>query len=159
MAYLRFMDKVNRVLVPVGMGALMIMIAVVTVNIIGRASINAPVYGTPEIVEMTQCIMASLILAYTQFMKQNIIVNIVVDLMKPRLRAGFDLFAMFLSVVFVALMTWTSTNYALQVSGETTNVFQITRLPFRFTFAFGSMVLFFVLAGQFVESLVKVVKR
>ncbi len=159
MTYLQFMDKVNRVLVPIGMGALMIMIAVVTVNIIGRATINAPIYGTVEIVEITQCIAASLILAYTQFMKQNIIVNIVVDTMKPRLRAGFDLFAMFLSVVFVALMAWTSTNYALQVTGETTNVFQITRLPFRLIFAFGSMVLFFVLAGQFVESLVKVVKR
>jgi TRAP-type C4-dicarboxylate transport system permease small subunit len=159
MTYLRFIEKVNRVLVPIGMGALMVMVAVVTVSIIGRRAANAPIYGTPEIVEITQCIMASLILAYTQFMKQNIIVNIAVDMMKPRLRAGFDLFAMFLSVLFVALMTWTSTTYALQVTGETTNVFQITRLPFRLIFAFGSLVLFFVLAGQFVDLVVKAVKR
>jgi TRAP-type C4-dicarboxylate transport system permease small subunit len=159
MAYLRFMDKVNRVLTPIGMGALMIMVVVVTLNILGRATINAPVYGTAEIVELTQCIMASLILAYTQFLKQNIIVSIVVDRMSLRLRGGFDCFALLLSTIFIALVTWTSTNYALQIPSETTNVFQITRFPFRLIFSFGSVVLFFVLAGQFAESLVKVVKR
>ena len=85
--------------------------------------------------------------------------DLVVDRMSPRLRSGFDCFVLFLGTIFIALVMWTSTNYALQVTSETTNIFQITRLPFRLIFAFGCIVLFLVLAGQFVESLVKMVKK
>ena len=53
MALLLFMERVTRVLTPIGLGALMIMMVAVVINVLGRALFRAPLMGTVEIVEIT----------------------------------------------------------------------------------------------------------
>ncbi len=159
MAYMRFLERVSKILSRVGMGVMVIMMAVVTLNVLGRAIARTPIYGTVEIVELSGAVMVSLIFAYTQVTRQTVIVSIVTDRMSTRLRQFFDLGTMFLSIVFVGLMVWTSGVVTSRVYTETTTGFEITTLPFRLIFLFGTLVLFAVLAGQFLESVIKVVKK
>ena len=159
MAYMRFLERLTKILSRIGMGVLVVMMAVVTVNVLSRALAKTPIYGTVEVVELAGAIMASLIFAYTQFMRQNVIVSIVVDRMGTRLREIFDLGTLFLSLVFIGLIIWTSGTVTSRVYKETTTVFEISTLPYRLIFLFGSLVLFAVMAGQLVESVVKAVKK
>ena len=45
MVFLRFIERVNRIITPIGLGALLIMMTVVVVNVLGRALFSAPLYG------------------------------------------------------------------------------------------------------------------
>jgi TRAP-type C4-dicarboxylate transport system permease small subunit len=159
MAYLRFLERINRVLAPIGIGAMLIMMTIVTLNVLGRAAINAPIFGTVEVVELSGVIMASFIIAYTQERRQNITVKIVVDRLPPRLQGAFDTVTLLIGLVFVGLIAWTSSAFGLQFPEEMTDTFEVPRLPFRLIWVFGCVVLFLVLAGQFIQSLAKAVKK
>lgn len=159
MALLRFIERVNRVMAPIGIGALLVMMSIVTINVLGRATINAPFFGTVETVELSGAIMVSGILAYTQFQRQNIAVTMLTDRMPKKLKQSLDVFSLLLGLVFVSLLIWTSSSFALSIPKELTNIFQIARLPFRLTFSFGLFILFLVYLGQLMESLIKVVKQ
>jgi TRAP-type C4-dicarboxylate transport system permease small subunit len=161
MGFMRFLERMNRVLVPIGMGAILIMMVVVSLNVIGRAFFRAPVFGTVEIVELAGVIFVSFILAYTQLQGENIIVNIVVEKLPPRPHAIINSFTQFLSLVIVAALVWTGFVRAWEMVRvrEITAIFRITQAPFRFVWVFGCITLFLVLIAQFIESLVKVVKK
>jgi TRAP-type C4-dicarboxylate transport system permease small subunit len=161
MGFMRFLERMNRVLVPIGMGALLIMMTIVSLNVIGRAFFRAPVFGTVEIVELTGVILVSFILAYTQLQGENIIVTFLVDKFPPRLKAIIDSFTKFLNLVIIAALIWTGSVRAVEMVRvrEITAIFRITQSPFRFVWVFGCITLFLVLIAQFIESLVKVVKK
>ena len=158
---LQFLEGMNRVLVRIGMWAIVIMMIVVSLNVIGRAFFRAPLYGTVEIVELAGVIFVSCILAYTQFQRENITVNALVDSLSPRLKALTNCFTQLLSLVIVAALVWTGSVRALEMLrvGEITAIFRIPQAPFRFVWVFGCLTLLAVLITQFIESLVKVIKK
>jgi TRAP-type C4-dicarboxylate transport system permease small subunit len=158
---LRFLEGMNRVLVRIGMWAILVMMSVVSLNVIGRAFFRYPIFGTVEIVELAGVIFVSLILAYTQFQRENITVNALIDKLPPRLQAITNCFTQFLNLVVIAALVWTGSVRALEMLrvGEITAIFRIPQYPFRFVWVFGCIVLLAVLVAQFVESLVKVIKK
>ena len=158
---LHFLEEMNRVLVRIGMWAILVMMTVVSLNVIGRALFRAPVFGTVEIVELAGVIFVSFILAYTQFQRENIAVNALVDRLPPRLQAITNCFTQFLNLVIVAALVWTGSVRALEMFrvGEITAIFRIPQAPFRFVWVFGCLTLLAVLITQFIESLVKVIKK
>ena len=158
---LHFLEGMNRVLVRVGMWAIVIMMTVVSLNVLGRAFFRFPIFGTVEIVELAGVIFVSCILGYTQFQRENITVNALVDALPPRLQAITNCFTQFLNLVIVAALVWTGSVRALEMLrvGEITAIFRIPQSPFRFVWVFGCLVLLAVLVAQFIESLVKVVKK
>ncbi len=158
---LRFLEGMNRVLVRIGMWAIVIMMTVVSLNVIGRAFFRAPLFGTVEIVELAGVIFVSCILAYTQFQRENITVNALIDVLPPRLRAITNCFTQFLSLAIIAALAWTGSVRAFEMLrvGEITAIFRISQAPFRFVWVFGCIVLLVVLIAQFIESLIKVIKK
>jgi len=158
---LHFLEEMNRVLVRIGMWAILVMMTVVSLNVIGRALFRAPVFGTVEIVELAGVIFVSFILAYTQFQRENITVTALVDSLPPRLQAITTCFTQFLNLVIVAALVWTGSVRALEMLrvGEITAIFRIPQAPFRFVWVFGCLTLLAVLIAQFIESLVKVIKK
>ena len=158
---LRFLDGMNRVLVRIGMWAILVMMTVVSLNVIGRAFFRAPVFGTVEIVELAGVIFVSCILAYTQFQRENITVNALVDSLPPRLQSITNCVTQFLNLLIVAALVWTGSVRALEMLrvGEITAIFRISQAPFRFVWVFGCIALFAVLSAQFIESLAKVIKK
>jgi TRAP-type C4-dicarboxylate transport system permease small subunit len=158
---LHFLEEMNRVLVRIGMWAILVMMTVVSLNVIGRALFRGPVFGTVEIVELAGVIFVSFILAYTQFQRENITVTALVDSLPPRLQAITNCFTQFLNLVIVAALVWTGSVRALEMLrvGEITAIFRIPQAPFRFVWVFGCLTLLAVLITQFIESLVKVIKK
>ncbi len=156
---MQFVAKMSRYLAPVGMGAMLIMTVVITLNVLGRALFNLPIFGALEIVQLTGVITLSFFFAYTQYRKDNIYIGLAVDKMKPGLRKGFDVFSMLISLIFVGMMTWTSTAFASKFPKETTYIFELPTRPFRIIFIIGCFSMFVVLAGQFIESVAKAVKK
>ena len=159
--FLRFLERTNRILVSIGMWALLVMMAIVSVNVIGRAFFSAPVFGTVEIVELAGVIFVSFILAYTQYQRENITVSALVEKLPPRLQAMTDLFTQVLNLVIVAALVLTGFVRAVEMArvGEITAIFRIPQAPFRFVWVFGCIILFAVFIAQFIESLVKVIKK
>ena len=118
MDFSRFMEKASRILAPIGIGAIVIMMTIVVINVLGRAIINTPLKGTVEMVEMLGVIMVSFIIAYTQYKKRNIIVGIVADRMPPRMRAIVDSFTMLVSLAVVACIVWATAVVDGAISGN-----------------------------------------
>jgi TRAP-type C4-dicarboxylate transport system permease small subunit len=160
MAFSRFLKRMNQVLVPVGMVAILVMMVVVSLNVIGRF-FGLPVFGTTEVVELAGVIMVSFILAYTQFDKQNVAATALIDKLSPRLQAIANSLTQLLTLVIVALLGWTGFVRAEEMleAGEITAIFRIPQAPFRFVWVFGCLALFVVLIGQFAESIHKVIKK
>ncbi len=157
----RVLEKTNRVLVPIGIAAMLIMVVNVVINVVGRALFAAPLFGSVEIVELTSVILVSFVAAYTQFRKENIIVGIVVDRFSPRLRAAFDAGTSVLGLIIIVVLAWTSIIYTRETLGygEITHVFEISTVPFRIIWILGLIALAAVLVGQLIESLIKAVKK
>ncbi len=160
MTFSRFLKRMNTILVPVGMAAILVMMVVVSLNVIGRP-FRMPVFGTTEIVELAGVIMVSFIVAYTQFDGQNVAAMALVDKLPPRLQAITIAFTQFLTLVFVAVLGWTGfiRAYEMLSAGEITAIFRIPQGPFRIVWVFGCLTLFLVLVGQFIESVRKVVRK
>ncbi len=159
--FIRVMERANHFLAPVGIGAMLIMMTVVTLNVLGRAIFNAPIFGTVEVVELTGVFLASFIIGYTQLLRKNITIPILIDRMPARVRGALDSFALFVGMFIFAVLAWTGVTVAwgMAAGSEYTGVFEIAKWPFRLVWGFGCIFLFLVLAAQFVESLAKVVKK
>jgi TRAP-type C4-dicarboxylate transport system permease small subunit len=157
MTFSRFLERMNYVLVPIGMGAILLMMTVVSLNVTGRF-FGLPVFGTTEIVELSGVIMVSFILAYTQFDKQNVAATALIDKLSPKLQAITNSLTLFLTLVIVALLGWTGFVRAQEMlsAGEITAIFRVPQAPFRFIWVLGCISLLLVLIGQFIESLFKV---
>ena len=90
--------------------------------------------------------------AYVMSVKGHVMVDTLVRLYPKRLQAVVAGIAYFLSLIIVALISWQSTAYGLDMVrvGETTVLLRILVSPFIFVVAFGSAVLFLVVLVQFI---------
>lgn len=154
-------ERVNRVVTPIGLAALVVMMMVVVVNVVGRALFQAPLYGAVELVQITGVFLVAFIAGYTQFKKQNVAVGIVVDRFRPRVQSIFDSFTLLLSLGAVALLIWASFVTAVEMvqANEITAVFQAPKYPYRIVWVIGLIVLGITLLVDFIESVVKAVKK
>ena len=161
MALLRFMERVTRVLTPIGLGALLIMMVAVVINVVGRALFRAPLYGTVEIVEITGTFLISFIAVYTQFKRGNISVGIVVDQMPPRAQGIIGIFGLLLCVGIVAVLAWAAFINAENMvrTNELTGIFEVPKYPLRYVWVFGLLVLWVMFLVHLIESLVKGVQK
>jgi TRAP-type transport system small permease protein len=160
MGFSRFLERMNHFLVPVGMGAILVMMVVVSLNVIGRV-FSLPVFGTTEVVELAGVIMVSCVLAYTQFDGQNVAATALVDKLSPRAHAIVACLTQFLTLIVVVVLGWTGfvRAYEMLNAGEITAIFRIPQGPFRMIWVFGCLALFLVLVGQFAESVRRVIKK
>ncbi len=73
---------------------------------IGRYVFNAPIVGTVEVTELLMGMMVYLGVGLTTHGRGHIRVDIVIDLLPPRLRAVLDIVTLALSIVLVSLICW-----------------------------------------------------
>lgn len=87
-------------------GAIVFFVMFLTVlNVITRAFFNTPVFGTVEIVSYAALALAALTLAQNEMDEGNPVMTLVVDNMKPRVKAIVLAVAQVLCVVFYAVCT------------------------------------------------------
>ena len=75
-------------------------------DVIGRYAFDSPIVGTVEVTELLMGTMVYLGVGLTTHARGHIRVDIVIDLLPPRVRAVLDIVTLALSIVLVSLMCW-----------------------------------------------------
>ncbi|MDR0851703.1 MAG: TRAP transporter small permease [Clostridiales Family XIII bacterium] len=122
----KFLDKASIVLLRVSSVLIWIIMAVMVINILGRAIFNLPLKGTTEIV--TYGIMLAIILALgrTGFLQKHVAVTIVQDMLPPKARAILKFFTGIVSMGVFLYLTYFyfSSISSINAAGRVTEVFR-----------------------------------
>ena len=128
------------------------MMFLVTADVFMRRALNQPIFGAYEIGKVLLVIVVFCGVAYVMSVKGHVVVDTLVRLYPKRLRTIVTAIAYLFSLIIVALISWQSAVYGLDMVrvGETTVLLRILVSPFIFVVAFGSAVLFLVILVQFI---------
>ena len=120
-----------------------------------RRALNSPIFGSYEIGKVLLVIVVFCGVAYVMTVKGHVVVDTLSRLYPKRLQTVVSGIAYFLSLVIVALISWQSALYGLEMLrlGETSVLLRILVSPFILIVAFGSAVLFLVILVQFIYTL------
>jgi len=118
----------------VSMAAVVGCVALVMSDVIRYNLIHEPIPGTHELVELIASVILSTSIAYVTFVKGHVSVDILVDRLRPRTQAFFDLVNSIISLAFTAWLTVGVFIMAMRNHryGWVTGVLQIPRAPFMF---------------------------
>ena len=158
-ALMRLGFSIERVIYPFSKGisilsmvAACVMMFLVTVDVFMRRVFNQPIFGAYEIGKVLLVIVVFCGVAYVMTVKGHVVVDTLARLYPKRLQTVVSGIAYFLSLIIVALISWQSALYGLEMLrvGETSVLLRILVSPFIFIVAFGSAVLFLVILVQFI---------
>jgi TRAP-type C4-dicarboxylate transport system permease small subunit len=132
--------------------AAVVMMLLVTADVFMRRALNAPILGSYEIGKVLLVIVVFCGVAYVMTVKGHVVVDTLARLYPRKLQMAVAGIAHFLSLIIVALISWQSAVYGLEMLrvGETSVLLRILVAPFIFIVAFGSAVLFLVILVQFI---------
>ncbi|MFC1910818.1 TRAP transporter large permease subunit [Chloroflexota bacterium] len=144
----------------IAMVILVMMMLLVTIDVILRYSINQPVQGSPEIIEVMLVCVVFFILAQTQAKKKHATAEAVTTHLSKLTQSSINTATYFISMLFSALVTWRLGEQALIVLSktDTTATLRIPIYPFVFVAAFGCAVLTAVLLKDFIGFLTQVIR-
>ena len=123
--------------------SLLAMMLIVAGNVIGRLFFNAPITGSFEIAGLSGILMGAVALGFTEKERRNVTVEALTILLPKRIQCFLESFMGILSLTAVGLLFWAVLHeslYAFQ-SKETTTVVGIATYPFKFVWAFGTLLL------------------
>jgi TRAP-type transport system small permease protein len=139
----KFGRLVSIVLLVIGAIPLLIMMAVVVANSVGRAIFNKPVAGTIEIAGLAGAIVVAAAVGFTARERGNVAVDVLMTRLKPRVRAVFDVATYFLSLAGVSFLLYAVIRDAFKSvrMGDITITMAISTAPFKFAWAAGLFIL------------------
>ena len=147
-------NTIDRLCLGAATVCMLFMALVVAINVIGRYFFHSPLPATIEIVGLAAAVLISLSLFPSQLHDRNIAVPIVVEKLGPRAMRVFATCSLALSLCIVGVLMWTGAYYGWEMlfQFERTSVLRVPLAPFRFVWALGCLLLFLILAIQFVRS-------
>ena len=159
--YSKVSHMIIKVLLIIGGIALLVMMAIVVSNSIGRALFRTPIFGTIEIAGLAGVIVVAGAVGFAEREHRNIVVDTAANRMKPRMRALFDAFTLFLSLGAVAFLFWAVFNNAIRALKirEVTLTTSVLTAPFKFFWAIGIFILCLFLLQHMIEAIRKGGKR
>lgn len=118
----------------VTMVAIVACTALVVIDVISYNVAHKSIPGSHELVELIASVILSTSIAYVTFVKGHVSVGILVDRLRPRAQAVFDLVN---SIIALAFMVWLTEGMSVMAMrnlryGWVTGVLQIPRAPFMF---------------------------
>jgi len=144
----------------VAAAALVLMMLVVCANVIGRSIFSMPVKGTVDLVGYLGAFVLAWALAYTQFRKGNISIELLMLRLSPRLQTIIDTIVYFVCFALFVIVSWQATKYAITIwgGGLSSEVLHLPSGPFMLVVALGCMALTLVLLMDFLRSVSKAVR-
>jgi len=117
------------------------MMLLTTVDVVLRYIFNSPLMGAFEVSEFMMVTIVFFSLAYTQFQKGHVSVDIIVSRLSQKKQAFVDLFNHGATIIILLLIAWRSSLTALELydTMETTGTVPIPVFPFVFVVAFGCL--------------------
>ena len=140
---------------------LVIMLGLTVADIIGIKLFKHPIPGAIELVAFLGIVVTAFAIAYTQVLRGHIQVEFFVMRLPGRLQAGITAFVSLLGIALFGLLAWQSFDFGrvLQTTGEVSMTQRIPFYPFVYAIAFCCLPVCLVLLAEFLNSLVKMVKK
>ncbi len=157
-------DKVLRFITEkmawVAMVAILACVALVVTDVIRYQAVSKPVPGTHEIVELIASVILSMGIGYLTFVRGHVSVGILVDRLRPRVQAVFDVVTGVIALGFTIWLTEGVVGMALRNLryGWVTGVLEIPRAPFMFLIAVSLALTCVVLVRDVIKSVMVIRK-
>lgn len=141
--------------------AVVFIVALTCVDVIGAKLFRAPIPASVDMASLAQVIAISFASSMALVRKQHVAVEFFVDRFSPRTQARIICVAEFLSLVLFAILFWRllAHGYHQFEGNEETATGHIPLAPFTYAVAAGIAPLCLMLAYQFVDSLLKVLRN
>ena len=141
--------------------AFFVMLISTCIDVVGAKLFKWPLPGGIEIVYMIQIVAMAGALAITQIDKQHIRVEIVIESVSKKTRALLTGIVSTLGLALFALLSWQSYTFGMKLmqTGDVTTSAGIPLYPFAFWIALCCVPICFVLLGELVTSLNKMVEK
>jgi TRAP-type C4-dicarboxylate transport system permease small subunit len=162
---MRWVEKaialVSRVFTNVGMVFLSFLMLIITADVFLRLFFNNPIRGSNELAEFIMLPVIFLAMAYTQYMKGNISVNILYERFPVGAQRIIDIFVNLLCLGICSLLLWQAIAYFNYLSGinRESLILKLPVAPFETIMIIGFFMLFLVLIFDIYHSVRKVVSK
>ena len=146
--FLKITTFINRTMSVVAMAVLCLMMLLTTIDVLGRYLFDKPVQGTFELTEIMLATIVFCSLAFCQFSKGHISVDIVVSRFPKKTQKVIESLNYFVTIVVLGLIAWMSfqNGMMLKESMDVTMILGIPVYPFVLLASLGA-------AGMMVEVL------
>lgn len=140
----------------VGMGWVMVMMLLTTIDVAGRYFLSKPIPGAIEMSEFMLAIFGMLGMAYTQKAGANIRVTMLTDALPPVLKRLLETITLLLSFQIVAMLAWYGIVSGIEElhAGTTTDTLGIPLYPLYFLLCLGAGLLCLELLMNIIETLI-----
>ena len=138
-----------------GLGGLLVMMAVTCLDVFGGKMFRTPLYGALDIVMLGQLVAVSFATAYVLFIGRHVSVEFFMVLLPKRLQAGVDAVISFFGLIFFILIAWRLAvyGYSLQIGGEVSATIRIPLYPFAYGIAIASIPVALIFLAQIFEAI------
>lgn len=147
----RGVDRLIHIALAAGMGWVLVMMMLTTVDVAGRYFFSRPVPGAIEMSEIMLAVFGILGMAYTHHAGANIRVTMFTRLLPPRLSGLAGCLTTGLSLLVMALLAWYASVYGIEElhAGTTTDTLGIPLFPLYFLLCAGAGLVCLALAAEF----------
>ena len=142
------------------MVAIVACMALVVTDVIRYQAVAKPLPGTHEVVELIASVILSMGIGYLTFVRGHVSVGILVDRLRPRVQAVFDLVTGVIALGFTTWLTVGVFEMALRNFryGWVTGVLEIPRAPFMFLITVSVALACVVLVRDVIKSVMMIRK-
>lgn len=157
-------DKVLRLITEkmawVSIVAILACVALVVTDVIRYQAVAKPVPGAHEVVELIASVILSMGIGYLTFVRGHVSVGILVDRLRPRVQAVFDVVTGVIALGFMIWLTKGVVDMAMRNFryGWVTGVLEIPRAPFIFLIAVSLALTCVVLVRDVIKSVMVIRK-
>jgi TRAP-type C4-dicarboxylate transport system permease small subunit len=162
---LRKLEEFNRSLSGwfewVGLAGLLLLMFITCIDVIGSKLFLKPVFGSIDMVMLSQLVAISFANAFSLLLGRHVTVEFFVPRLPRRAQAVTDSIVFLLALVFFILIVWRLCvhGYSFQSGGEVSATARIPLAPFAYGIAIASVPVCVVFFLEFVNSLIRVVKK
>jgi TRAP-type C4-dicarboxylate transport system permease small subunit len=145
----------------IGSGVVALAMLSIVADVTGRRFFNQPVTGTLEMNEFMLVIIMFFTIAYCQFLKGHVTIDLLVDRLSKKAQNILDILIYIVFFVTSGLLSWQLYIQGLTILGQhtTSGTLLIPVFPFAFIAAIGCTLLCLVVLMQLLVYLVKAVEK
>jgi len=155
--FFRFKKRINglvKVALFLGMGWVIVMMLLTTLDVVGRYFFSKPIPGAIEMSEFMLAIFGVLGMAYTHQSGANVKVTMLTNALPPRLARVIETITILLSFQIIAMLVWYGIVSGIEElhAGTTTDTLGIPLYPLYFLLSGGAVLLCLELLITLIES-------
>ena len=136
-------NKLTRYSLYAGMGWVMVMMFLTTIDVAGRIFLSKPLPGGIELAEIMLAVFGLLGLAYTHQSGSNIRVTMLINALPARVAAGLDVLTHTLCLLVVGLLAYQGSVMGMEemAAGTTSDLLKIPHFPLYFLLSLTSILI------------------